>query len=137
LAHYTLMHTGRSMCQFCAGCDGPTVRVAHTRSARLVSRSRSHATKPAATKPAAVEPAAVEPAAAGVRRWRLDAGRSDAAEEDVRVLDAVGDEAQEAAGHRAVADAVVEGERELGDLADGELPVDDPRLVDDPPDAEH
>ena len=53
-----------------------------------------------------------------------------------RVLDRVGDVAQEAAGGAAVADPVIERERQLGDLADSELPVDHPVLVDDAADAQ-
>lgn len=53
-----------------------------------------------------------------------------------RVLDLIGHTAEEAAGRAAVAHAMVQRERQLGDLADGELAVDHPRLVDDPPVAE-
>ena len=53
-----------------------------------------------------------------------------------RPFDAVGDVPQEAAGGAAVADPVVEGQRELGDLAHRELTLDHPGLVDDPADAE-
>jgi hypothetical protein len=38
----------------------------------------------------------------------------------------VGDVAQEAARGPAVADPVVEGQRQLGHLADGQLPADSP-----------
>jgi hypothetical protein len=48
----------------------------------------------------------------------------------------VGDVAQEAARGPAVADPVVEGQRQLGHLADGQLPADSPGPVDDPAQAE-
>src|ERR1700678_4309552 len=51
-------------------------------------------------------------------------------------LDAVGDVAEEAAGGAAVAGPVVEGQRQLGDLAHGELAVDHPRAIDDAAQAE-
>lgn len=47
-----------------------------------------------------------------------------------------GDVAQEAARGPAVADPVVEGQRQLGHLADGQLPADSPGPVDDPAQAE-
>src|ERR1700688_5265548 len=53
-----------------------------------------------------------------------------------RELNAVGDEAQEAACCSAVADPVVECERELGHLAGDDLAVDDPGTPDDPADAQ-
>jgi hypothetical protein len=61
---------------------------------------------------------------------------SDIGEERVRVFNRVRDKAQEAGGGAAVADAVVEGQRQLGHFADGQLAVHHPRLVDDPSDAE-
>jgi len=48
----------------------------------------------------------------------------------------VGDVAQEAARGPAVADSVVEGQRQLGHLAGGQLPADSPGPVDDPAQAE-
>jgi hypothetical protein len=60
----------------------------------------------------------------------------DIGQEAVRVFDCVRYEAEEAGGGAAVAHAVVEGERQLGDLADSQLSVHHPRLVDDPADAE-
>ena len=49
-----------------------------------------------------------------------------------RVLDAVGDEPQEPAGRAAVADAVVEDQRELHDATRCDLAVDDPGAFDGP-----
>lgn len=56
---------------------------------------------------------------------------SEVGDEDCGLFDAVSDVVQEPAGNAAVADAVVKGERELRDLAYGELAVDDPGLVGD------
>src|SRR6266702_2326504 len=53
-----------------------------------------------------------------------------------RGLNAVGDEAQEAAGRPAVADPMVERERALGHVAGHDLAVDDPGTLDDPADAQ-
>src|SRR5919106_2479399 len=63
-------------------------------------------------------------------------GRSKIGEQADRPLDAVRDEAEEPASRSAVAHPVVEGQRQLGDLADSQLAVDDPRLVDNPTDPE-
>jgi hypothetical protein len=48
----------------------------------------------------------------------------------------VGDVAREAARGPAAADPAVEGQRQLGHLADGQLPAGSPGPVDDPAQAE-
>ncbi len=59
-------------------------------------------------------------------------------ERAARVLDCVGDVPEEAGSGFAVAHSVVEGEGQLGDLADGQLPPGDhPGPVDDTAHAEH
>src|SRR5262249_27397757 len=64
-------------------------------------------------------------------RSRLHVRGLQVRDEQRRPLYAVRDVTQEAGGDIAVADPVVEGQAELGDLAYGELPVEHPRLVDD------
>src|SRR5882757_6577062 len=51
-------------------------------------------------------------------------------------FDCIGDCAHETGGRRAIADAMVEDERHLGDLSYGHLTVYDPGTVDDPAEAE-
>jgi hypothetical protein len=51
-----------------------------------------------------------------------------------RRLNAVGDEAQEASGGSAVADPVIECERELSHLPGRDLALDDPGALEDPAD---
>src|ERR671919_1044233 len=69
-------------------------------------------------------------------RRRSTDGPSKIGEQADRPLDAVRDEAEEPAGRSAVAHPVVERQRQLGDLADCQLSVDHPGLVDDPTDPE-
>src|SRR5919106_427247 len=66
------------------------------------------------------------------RPWRS----STSTRSTFRPPDAVRDEAEEPAGRSAVAHPVVERQRQLGDLADCQLSVDHPGLVDDPTDPE-
>jgi hypothetical protein len=61
---------------------------------------------------------------------------SDGADESCRLLDAVGNVAEEAGSDGAVTDAVVEHQGELGELADGELAVDHPGPVENAAHAE-
>ena len=62
--------------------------------------------------------------------------RSEVTQGRDRLLEVVRERAQETAGRSAVADAMVEGQRDLGDLAHGQRAVDDPGAVDDPAQAD-